>query len=362
MNTPSDQNWKQLDFIAIQQPQRFMAEYDDYARQYPNPADLRQLNYLKAKALHILQDIDNAEKLVLSLLEEAIETNDLAIIAKSNILLGKCHVSRNEPDKEKPCLDIAFSAAKQTRDNDLIAEVLCHYAAAYLRKRDRAQTLLYLEKAEKQLSVDSDPALRLKILIDTGTAYYYYKQYDKAIFFISAALELSYKLNDINNQLMLLNNISTLYGMVGKFSEAEEVLRKGLAICEEYNIGFQKVQFLFSLGVLFMRLDKYAEALPYLLECEQAGIAMNLNNPKFLSDLNSNLAGCYRSLGQTEQVWERLELAGKAVEASGDPSLMMGLNMNKANPGFDAGLSRGSAASFQLAKGYPAKRYQRFHR
>jgi len=331
MTNPTGQQWKQLDFIAIQHPQRFLAEFDDYANHYANPSDQRQLIYLKAKALHTMQDIDGAEKLVLNLLEEAIEANDLAITAKSNVLLAKCCVSKNAVDKEIPCLEVALSAAKQARDNDLIAEVLCHFAAYYLRQRDRVQTLLYLEKAEKQLTVESDPVLRLKILIDTGSAYYYFKQYDKAILFISSALELSFKLNDINNQLMLLNNISTLYGMVGKFKEAEEVLRKGLAICEEHSIAFQKVQFLFSLGVLFMRLDKYAEALPYLLECESAANSINLNNPKYLSDLHSNLAGCYRNLGQTEQVWEQLELASQAVEASGDPSMKMGLNMNKAN-------------------------------
>jgi|GEM_PF-3305748 len=233
MSKATGQLWKQLDFMAIQQPQRLLAEFDDLSSKYPNPSEQRQLKYLKAKALLTMQDIEGAEKLVLAVLEEAIETNDQVMIARSNVLLGKCYVSQNLGDKEKPCLELALSAAKQARDNDLIAEVLCHFAASYLRKRDRAQTLLYLERAEKQLTPDSDPALRLKILIDTGSAYYYFKQYDKAILFISSALELSYKLNDINNQLMLLNNISTLYGMVGKFKEAEEVLQKGLAICEE---------------------------------------------------------------------------------------------------------------------------------
>jgi hypothetical protein len=74
---------------------------------------------------------------------------------------------------------------------------------------------LYLEKAEKQLIRNSDPLLRLNVLIDTGTAYFHFQQYDKAIFFISSALELSHKLQDLNSQLTLLNNISTLYGLVG---------------------------------------------------------------------------------------------------------------------------------------------------
>ncbi len=80
-----------------------------------------------------------------------------------------------------------------------------------------------------------------------------------------------------------------------------------------------------------MRFNRFDEALSYLLDCEQAGKAINLNNPKYLNDLHSNLAGCYRNLGQTEQVWERLELAEKVVEISSDPSMRMELNMNKAS-------------------------------
>ncbi len=278
-----------------------------------------------------MQDFRGAEQLTLSLLDEAIEANDLQVVAQSNIVLSKCYVPLHLEDREKPCLDVALSAAKQARNNDLIAEVLCHFAAFFQRQHDRAQTLAYLEKAEKQLSKDSDPNLRLKILIDTGSAYYYFKHYDKAILFISSALELSYKLGDINNQLMLLNNISTLYGLVGRVTEAEEVLHKGLAICEDRGIRYQSMQFHFGLGSLFMRLNRFENALDSFLKCESSGREIGFSEPSYLIDLHSNLAGCYRYLGKNDLAWESLEFALKVVAASGNTLKKMELDLNKAN-------------------------------
>lgn len=320
-----------MEIMAIHEPQRLLSEIERLMEQHVSPSDRRRLLQAKAKAMVSLHSFAEAEKQVLSLLEEAIEVNDLEIIAKSNIILSKCYINLNLPNREKPCLDVALAAAKQARNNDLITEVLSHIAAMYQRQHDRSQTLLYLEKAEKQLNKDSDPLLRLNVLIDTGTAYYHFQQYDKAIFFISSALELSHKLQDLNSQLTLLNNISTLYGLVGKFAEAEEVLKRGLALCEDKELPFQKVQFLFNLGVLKMRLDMNEEALKLLLECEKAALAINLTNHSFWSDLNSNLAGCYRYLEQTDLAWQRLEAAGKALESSADTTSLIELDLNKAN-------------------------------
>lgn len=317
--------------MAVHDPQRLLKVVEELTEQHITPSDRRKLLQAKAKAMVSLHQYTEAEKEVLSLLEEAIEVNDLEIIAKSNIILSKCYVNLNLPNREKPCLDVAMAAAKQARNNDLITIVLSHYAAMYQRQHDRTQTLLYLEKAEKQLDKDSDPYLRLNLLIDTGTAYYHFQQYDKAIFFISSALELSHKMKDLNNQMTLLNNLSTLYSLVGRYTEAEEMLKRGLSLSEEHDIPFQKVQFLFNLGVLNMRQDKYTEALRLLLDCEQAAKSFNLTNISFWSDLNSNLAGCYRYLGEVDLAWQRLEEARRVLADSADTNTLQELDLNKAN-------------------------------
>lgn len=317
--------------MAVHDPQRLLKVVEELTEQHITPSDRRKLLQAKAKAMVSLHQYTEAEKEVLNLLEEAIEVNDLEIIAKSNIILSKCYVNLNLPNREKPCLDVAMAAAKQARNNDLITIVLSHYAAMYQRQHDRTQTLLYLEKAEKQLDKDSDPYLRLNLLIDTGTAYYHFQQYDKAIFFISSALELSHKMKDLNNQMTLLNNLSTLYSLVGRYTEAEEMLKRGLSLSEEHDIPFQKVQFLFNLGVLNMRQDKYTEALRLLLDCEQAAKSFNLTNISFWSDLNSNLAGCYRYLGEVDLAWQRLEEARRVLADSADTNTLQELDLNKAN-------------------------------
>lgn len=323
--------WHDFEQLAVRQPQRFLHELEGLYAQYPNPADARQLTLLKAKALSVMHDDSAAESITLQLLEEAIEANDLFCTAQSNILLSKCYAAQDLSAREKPCLDVALTAARQAKDNDLIVEVICHYAAYYLRKRDRAQTFNYLERAQKQLSADSDPAIRLKVLIDTGTAYYGFQQHDKALPYISSALELSTRMGDINNQLMLLNNISTLYGMLGQFDKAEKVLNQGLALCEEHGIAFQKVQFLFGLGSMFMRKIEPEKALEYLLECEKAGAAINLTDPIYLSDLYSNLAGCHKHLYQNDLAWKRLQQAKEALQSVGNQSKLVELDVNIAS-------------------------------
>lgn len=331
MTTRPRQLWQQLELLALQQPQRLLSELDALRAQYPEPAAQRQLTLLQALALFGMSDYSGAEKLALSILAAAIEANDLASIAQNNLLLSKCYVPLGLESRERPCLDVALNAARQARDNDLIIQVLCQYAASYQRKRDRQQTLVYLERAEKQLREDSDPGLRLRILMDTSSVYYYYQQYDKALPYISSALDLSFRLDDVDSQLTILNNIATIYGILGQFGKAEEMLSRGLRVCEERGHDYQKVKFLFGLGTHYLRMARPDIALDYLLQCETEGNTLNLASLEYLSDLNSNLAGCYRELGNMDLSRQRLDKAVEYAAATGNKIMMVALDLNKAN-------------------------------
>lgn len=331
MTLSERQTWQQLELKALREPQRFIEELDNLYPQHPRPNDARKLTILKAKALTALQDHSAAESVTLELLNEAIEANDLSCTAHCNIVLSKCSLALGMENREIPFLDVALTAAKQAMDNELIAEVLCHYASVYVRKRDRDKALNYMERAQKQLSGDSDPSIRLRVLIDTGTVFYRFHYFDKALPFIKSALELSERLGDIDNHLMLLNNASTLYSQLGQYAQAESVLTQGLTISAEHSFPYQQVQFLFGLGTLFMRMNKPDLALDRLLECEKAGSAIKLADPKFLSDLYSNLAGCHRYLNQNELAWARLKQAKEVLERTGNKAGLMELDINTAN-------------------------------
>jgi len=323
--------WKQLEQMAEHNPHGFLKDYDQLFTELSQPHEQQMLSYFKAKSLYVLHDYTLAEKTILRLLEKAIVENDYSLIAKSNLLLSKCYPQMGLANRERPTLELALSAAKQARDYILIIEVLCGFSASYLKSHDRTNTFLYLQKAEKALPENADPNLRLKILIETSTAYFNFNQQDKATLVTGLAMELAVKLQDIENQLMLLNNLAILYNLSFKYPEAEKMLRQGLSICEQHGKNYQKVQFLFSLGAHFMQRGKPDIALEIFMECEQAGKDIGLRYAKYLFDLNSNIAGCYREQGQNDQAWDRLQKAAEIADSLGDPIIKLQLNLNMAN-------------------------------
>jgi transcriptional regulator with PAS, ATPase and Fis domain len=320
-----------LEMLATNDPNRLMEDLAQLWEQYNDSLSHKSLTYYKSMALVTLSRFEEAEQVAGELLEWAIEQNDTAVIARTNIILSRCYNKLDMVYKEKPCLDIALDAAKKTRNGDLIAEVLCYIGNYYQVRKDRSKAMDTFVKAEKQLTENSPINIKLKILMETSSAFYMSLQYDKALIYLSRALALSSQTNDVDRQLLIINNLSTLYMMINKFDEAEQMLNKGLSMSKEHKVPIRNLMFLFSLGVFHLRQDAHVKAMEYFLESESFSTQVGFKEPRFMFDLNSNLAGCYRFLEQNDLALARLDEAAKYVELIHDPAAKAELDVNRGN-------------------------------
>lgn len=322
---------RHLEMLAVSDPLKLL---DDFPRLYTTCQDdlsRRYLYYYKAMALISLSCFEEAETVCLELLEKAIEQNDSGMIARANIALSKCYKDMEHTYKEKPCLDIALEAAKRTRDANLIADTLRHVGNYYLSQKDRSKAIDAFGKAEKMLTGDSAQDIMLKLLVDFGSAYYSFLLYDKALTYLSKALDLAMQTDNLDIQLMIINNLSTLYMMLNNMDAAQQMLLSGLKICQDHGITIRTVMFTFSLGVLHFRQDLHEQALSYFLQCEELATTAGFNDSRYLVDLNSNMAGCYRFLGQNEEALSRLNTAMRIAETMNNPALKAEQDVNRAN-------------------------------
>lgn len=320
-----------LERLAETNPNQFMHMYDN---SYPmtRDADLkRELYYLKAKALISLHQTDQARQILMDLLSHALENSNHVMLAKCNLALSICYRHSPEASREKPCLDIALESAHKANDERIIIDCLAQIGAYYLGQAEYVKAIKFYAKAEKLCGAYPDPTLGIKIAIAVGSTYYHAQQYDKALQHLVRALDMSEGLENYDQQLTIMNNLSTLYMLQGRLKQAESILQRGLEVARQENQQLSNLRMIFNLGVLYMRQDQHRDALDKFLECESYADQIGYHDPHFLLDLNSNMAGCYRYLNQNELALSYLTKAIALAHASGDYGQSMEMDINRAN-------------------------------
>lgn len=324
-------NISKFEGVAEHNPEQFLAEYALLIQEHKTGAIRMMLEYYKCMALIVLHRHAEAEEVALGFMKDALEENNFAMIARGNIVLCKCYAAMKNGKDLKIHLDLALDNAKKTKDISLINKVLCQIGSYHQKRNERLEALNAFEKAEKQISNSDDAKAKLDTLIDHGTAYYYFGDYNRALPIMTRALKISHQLGEVERSLMIVNNLGTLYMMMNKFSEAESILLSNLELSEKHPNPMQKLKVLFSLGVLNLRQDKFEAALDYFDSSRHLAHSFGMKDPRFLMDLSSNYAGCYRFLGKPEEALKHLELAHEQATIIGDPLSIMEVQVNKAN-------------------------------
>ncbi len=312
-------------------PPRFMYEFETIYPQLKDQQNKDHLKYLQAKALISLNQLEQAETITLEMLAQAIEHSNHLLISKCNLALSICYKNSEKQNRQKPCLDIAYKAALEAKNNKAIIESLMHIGSYYQSQNDRILAMEYYAKAEKLCQSYDDIHLQMRIKINIGTAYYQYLEYHKALDFLSTSFELSLKTDDYDSQLLIINNLSTLYTVLNRFAEADAMLQKGSDIATEHQIEIRRILILFNLGVLDMRQDKHSTALEHFTTCKNYADSIGFQNPRYFYELFSNMAGCYRYLGQEDLAWSYLEQSEGFAKELNDIVALKEIELNMAN-------------------------------
>lgn len=310
---------------------QFMVQFEARLPQATTEAERTQLQYLCARALVTMNQKQEAEDLALSLLSAAVEQVNHQMIAKCNIILSRCYSESDFPDKQKRCLDIALEAAKKTQSNRLITECLMHTGNFYLAQNDRNNAIKAFTKAERLCQDTQDMEMTLQLKIALGNAFYRFSEHHKALAHLTEAFQLAITLGDVNRQLLVINNLSTLYSMLHRFDEAAEILNRGITITDDNVIPIRKLHLMFNLGVLYLRQKTYQLSLDSLLECKAYADSFGFEDPRFRIELFSNLAGCYRYLDAPDTANDYLQKAARLAKEINSNVLAKEIDLNRAN-------------------------------
>ncbi|MDZ4121732.1 MAG: sigma 54-interacting transcriptional regulator, partial [Candidatus Cloacimonadaceae bacterium] len=326
-----EQNVRMLEQLAEADPIQFMQLWEGLVATDLAPASLKLLQYLKARALITMNQLPEAEALALEQLNQAVQEGDHLSISRCNLVLAKCSSNEESGESLKSFLDVALDAAKNSRDNRMIAEILIHLGAYYQTRNDKSNALKSFARAQGICELLSDSDINLQLIMGYGTTYYQAGEHHKALAYMTDALRLAIECNDVNRQLLIINNLSTLYSILLRFEDAAEVLNRGIHIAETHQIHMRKVLLLFNLGVLYLRQDQYQLCYEKLTECEDFSRSIGFSDPRYCLELYSNLAGACRYLENYEEARGYLEQAEAIARDLKDASMVKEIEVNKAN-------------------------------
>jgi len=327
---PNSIDLSSLEQMVESDPPRFMQMYPSL-RDSSDPVTRQSLDYLHAKALVTMNRLEEAEQLALDMLSASLEQADYLQISRCNLILSRCYAASDDPSREKPYLDNSLEAARQARDDHMIVSSLMLLGAWHERKGDTAKALDAYTRASRHIEAGHEPLEDAKLKLAQGTIYYRSQQYDKALPFLLTALEASVLGGDLGMQLLIINNLSTLYSLMRRFEDAEEILKRGLETAHSANLVMHVIRLIFNLGILYMRVDRLQEAREKLEECAATAKSIGFADPHFVFELNNNLAGCYRYLDATQKAMELLEEAEDIARATLGPDKLKETEINKAN-------------------------------
>jgi len=312
---------------------RIYAEVYDSA----DASERNSLDYFYARALVSMNQLEQAEAKALDLLSNALDEANYQQISRANLILSRCYADSVDKSREKPYLDNAWEAARKAKDDTLIVSCMMLLGSFYQRQGDSSKALDFYARASRHIDPETDPLSQAKLKLAVGTIHYQAEEYNKAMPHLLVALESSIKARDLGLQLLIINNLSTLYSVMQRFRDAEDVLLKGLETAKSNKLMMHVIRFTFNLGTLFLRQKRFEEAQGYFLECSSLATSIGFADPQFVCDLNNNLAGCYRQLGNIGKAIELIDEAEATARNVLGPDKVKELEINKANLLLDTG-------------------------
>ena len=308
----------------IERSDIILAELEDYEQK-------KHLLYLQGLAMVGQQRITEAENSMLELLSKAAIEGDYSLISKCNLVLSRCCKGTNKQSMERPYLKMAYESAKKAHDRYMMVECLFYLGAYFQAQKNKEKAFKYFTMAEKISRNIPDTWLQVKIRMDIGTAYYRFLQYDKSLAYLTSALDLCMQSDHVSKQLTIINNLATLYNVLNQYADAEKILIVGLEISKDKDYYQSRISLLFSMGVVAMRQDKHKAAIAFFENSLSLSNSIGFNNPNYQQEVYSNLAGCFRFIGDYTQAMKCLDKAESIVSEMSNPVLSNLMKVNKAN-------------------------------
>ena len=171
---------------------------------------------------------------------------------------------------------LANEHLKRSNNARLNAEVLFQLANSYQRLFFLNKAIDYYKITLKDFSRHLQPERKNKIIIDIGNSFFDLDRYDSAQVYYCAGLNNSTKIGDNLHQTIALINIGNLNMVQGKYTVADSINKKALALSKIYKHEYLEVMCKFNRGELNFITHDYGTARNLLNQVLKKAEEVNL--------------------------------------------------------------------------------------
>lgn len=183
------------------------------------------------------------------------KTNEYKIIQKK---WNKKYISRNYHDSIAIAKNLLQYAIKSKKEANLI-DANKRLAYSYYYSGDNDMALIYLDKA-KVLIKDKQSKSYLELLGIYGPLFIKLGQLKKSLNYLQNSLQIAHALNDINFELIILNNLATVYQKLGDVDTAIKYFEECINISEKTNFKNEIYIYYFNIGTIYLEKKLFDKA------------------------------------------------------------------------------------------------------
>ncbi|MBN2830401.1 MAG: sigma 54-interacting transcriptional regulator, partial [Candidatus Cloacimonetes bacterium] len=271
------------------------------------------------------------EKLAVECIREAIPVKDFYILVVCNVLQGFISNWTSRRSNVRTLMEMAIEFAIESGDYELMIYSSSKYLV-YLKMESLFSEALEEEKRILILLKRVSPSLiTIQALRAIASLQLHLTKYDKVVKYLLQALEDAGVISILNEQLTIINNLSSVYITVKEYTKSEEILQKGLEIAKELEAPYQIILILFNLGILKVKTEKFAEAIEYFDQCMTIVDEADSPSSYMLIDIYNNYSMCYNVLGEQEKALEYIDKAVNITIRDGLLQDQIQIEVNKTN-------------------------------
>lgn len=242
--------------------------YDSSLLAYKESEDYSGIGYTKINiGLYYISkgEFSNSQKLYWQVANEAIEKKNFLLASNAFMALSDYYSLVGEYDSAIYVANTSLNYNKELNNEYIEAGNYISLGNTYNYLANYKQAVKYYYKADSIYIKVKDPFSRATPTNNIGTIYFHQGDYRNALLKFNSVYEMLTEINYKGDFLVLaMSNIGEVYLEDGLLSEAENWLKKSLAIAEKVEDNRGKSGANLLLGKTKLKQEKYADAKIYL--------------------------------------------------------------------------------------------------
>lgn len=263
--------------------------------------DESPLTLLNNKAEELMQSSpDESIKLLKEVLDKSTDNEQMNERARALKLMGIVHYYQQNYRQSHEYFEQALQLYRKLNDKDGIASILNNTGLIYERQGDFSSALKRYNEAARIMSTLPESKEKLtNTLSNIGNLYYTLGRLDKALDFLTQALNNSASISDSSGMAKCYNNIGNIYLSLKDYRTAADLYTKAETIRIQEN-DLQKLPLIYNnLGEAYFGLNKIEEALKYNRLSLQ--MASKINDTESVISSLLNISNIYTRIEDYDQ-------------------------------------------------------------